>query len=298
MNWLVFQIASGRAFFVGVVLLLAAVLLRPRLRRAATWLSILGLITLGVSATALPLWSYALVVTAVAAGIVVKPSRLATTTSVVSLLALGALEAPYHFTPSLKPSPTRRIAIIGDSITAGYGGGDTTTKWPAILRDRHGLDVQDLSRIGETAGSATKNLRDNPVDASIVVVEIGGNDLLGRTTPEGFAMALDTLLTAVCKSGRQVVMFELPLPPLYERFGRIQRDLAARHGVALIPKRVLLSVIEDSAATIDTIHLTQDGHERMAAVVWSILEPVMPVDQHPVESPVIDTPEEVLGVSK
>jgi acyl-CoA thioesterase-1 len=281
MNWLVFQIASGRAFFAGLALLLAAVLLRPRLRRAATWLSILGLITLGVSATALPLWSYVLLVIAVATGLVVKPSHLATTASVASLLALGALEAPYHFTPTLKPSPTRRIAIIGDSITAGYGGGDTTTKWPAILRDRHGLDVQDLSRIGETAGSATKNLRENPMDASVVVVEIGGNDLLGRTTPEGFATALDSLLAAICKPDRQVVMFELPLPPLYERFGRLQRDLAARHGVALIPKRVLLSVIEDSAATIDTIHLTQDGHERMAAVVWSVLEPAMPPGSAP-----------------
>lgn len=76
-------------------------------------------------------------------------------------------------------------------------------------------------------------------------------------------------------------MFELPLPPLYERFGRIQRDVAARHGVALIPKRVLLSVIEDSEATIDTIHLTQDRHDRMAAVVRSMLEPVMPEASSP-----------------
>lgn len=36
------------------------------------------------------------------------------------------------------------------------------------------------------------------------------------------------LLKAVCQPGRQVAMFELPIPPLYEGFGRVQRKLASR----------------------------------------------------------------------
>ena len=70
-------------------------------------------------------------------------------------------------------------------------------------------------------------------------------------------------------------MFELPIPPLYERFGRVQRDLASRHGVALIPKRILLSVIEAADATVDSLHLTQQGQDRMTAVVWALLEPAI-----------------------
>ncbi len=52
-------------------------------------------------------------------------------------------------------------------------------------------------------------------------------------------------------------------------------DAGSRHGVALIPKRILLSVIEAADATVDSLHLTQQGHDRMAAVVWALLEPAI-----------------------
>ena len=66
-------------------------------------------------------------------------------------------------------------------------------------------------------------------------------------------------------------MFELPLPPFYNAFGIIQRRLAKKHGVTLIPKRVLMRVLSGSNATLDSIHLTQHGHEMLAASVWEIL---------------------------
>jgi len=284
MNRLVFHIASGDAFFAGVALLVVAVLLQtsnaPRRQRAATWFLSGGLIAIGFSATALPAWAYALLLVALALGRFARSfgrrSALATAAGVSALVAVGLLEAPSHVMPALRPSAARRVAIIGDSITAGYGADDATTKWPAILRDRHRVDVQDLSRMGATAASAATRLRENPVDAPVVLVEIGGNDMLGKTTPAAFETALDALLEALRRPGRQIVMFELPLPPLHERFGRIQRKLAARHGVALIPKRVLLSVIEGTDATVDSLHLTQQGHDRMAALVWAILAPAMP----------------------
>lgn len=293
MNRLVFHIASGDAFFAGIALLVVAVLLQTghahRRQRTATWLLLGGLIAIGVSATALPAWAYALLLVALALGRFTRffgeRSALATAAGVSALLALGLLEAPYHVMPVLRPSSARRVAIIGDSITAGYGADDATTKWPAILRDRHGVDVLDLSRMGATAASATARLRDNPVDAPVALVEIGGNDMLGKTTPAAFEAALDALLEALRGPDRQIVMFELPLPPLHERFGRIQRKLASRHGVVLIPKRVLLAVIEGPDATVDSLHLTQQGHDRMAAFVWAIIAPAMPAGSGPPVSP-------------
>ena len=54
-------------------------------------------------------------------------------------------------------------------------------------------------------------------------------------------------------------------------FGRIQRRLAARFRVPLIPKRVLIGVLTGHEATIDSIHLTQVGHDRMVTAVWSLV---------------------------
>jgi acyl-CoA thioesterase-1 len=43
--------------------------------------------------------------------------------------------------------------------------------------------------------------------------------------------------------------------------------------VALIPKRVLLAVLRRDGATLDSVHLSQAGHERMAEVVWDVVRP-------------------------
>ena len=284
MNWVVFQIASGRAFFAAIVLLLIAVLVcprgSPRLRRTGTWCLVLGLVALAVSATALPYWAYGLVAFSVAVSVLAKPpcrhASILAGAGIAALVAVALDEARFHVMPTLRPSPARRIAIIGDSITAGYGSADTTQKWPAILHDRHGVEVRDLSRIGETVASAAKRLSEQSVDAPVVVVEIGGNDFLGGTSVAEFEAGLELVLERVRAPDRQIVMFELPVPPLYEGFGRVQRKLAARHGVFLIPKRILLSVVEAAEATVDSLHLTQQGHERMAGSVWAILEPAMP----------------------
>ena len=283
MNWVVFQIASGRVFFVALALLVAAVGLRssvaPRLRRGATWCLLMGLISLSVSAAPLPIWAYAVILLSIAAGWGASRfganAATATATSALALLGVGLHEARYQIMPVLSAVHDRQIAVIGDSITAGHSESDLTRKWPAILRDRHGIAVEDFSKAGATAASAAKGLEQESIAAPVVIVEIGGNDFLGGGSVEDFEDGLEALLKAVCKPGRQVVMFELPIPPLYERFGRVQRNLASRHGVALIPKRILLSVIEAADATVDSLHLTQQGHDRMAAVVWALLEPAI-----------------------
>ena len=284
MNWVVFQIASGRVFFVAVALLVAAVGLRssaaPRPRRGATWCLLMGLIGLSVSAAPLPIWAYAVILLSIVVGWWANRfganAATATAISALALLGVGLHEVRYQIMPVLTAVHGRQIAVIGDSITAGHGESDLTRKWPAVLRDRHGIAVEDFSKAGATAASAAKGLEQESIAASVVIVEIGGNDFLGGGSVEDFEAGLEALLKAVCEPGRQVVMFELPIPPLFEGFGRVQRDLASRHGVALIPKRILLSVIEAADATVDSLHLTQQGQDEMAAVVWALLEPAMP----------------------
>ena len=66
-------------------------------------------------------------------------------------------------------------------------------------------------------------------------------------------------------------MFELPLPPLFNRYAIDQRELAAEYGVLLIPKRRLTCVLAASGATLDGLHLSARGHELMASTVLSVL---------------------------
>ena len=193
-------------------------------------------------------------------------------------LIMALFELPFHLTHSLAPAKTRTMTVIGDSVTAGVDGDETSETWPSLFARQHQIEVQDISHIGETAASALKRARTQSIESAVVVVEIGGNDILGSTTTADFARDLEALLAFLESPDRQVIMFELPLPPFCHEFGRIQRTAAAKHNVTLIPKRVFLSVIAGSESTLDTIHLSQSGHQFMADTVWQSTKSAFPTE--------------------
>ncbi|MEX2174730.1 MAG: GDSL-type esterase/lipase family protein [Pirellulaceae bacterium] len=288
MNPLIYTFGSGLAFFVGVAVVLISVLLfrLGASRLAASLVSILALLGLaisGLSAAPLSYWYYGV------AGLVTlawlaserrrsrdaapKPEQAHALRYAVVAIWLGgaALELPHHFAPRLAPLGNPPLYIIGDSLTAGAGMNERQT-WPDLLPP--GIQVQSFAQPGANAASAMHQAGQIPAGASLVLVEIGGNDLLGDTSAAEFERDLKALLTDIARPHRTVVMFELPLPPTYNEFGRIQRRLAARHGVRLIPKRVLMGVLAQGDTTLDSIHLSPGGHRRMAAAVWRVIEPV------------------------
>jgi len=94
---------------------------------------------------------------------------------------------------------------------------------------------------------------------SLVLIEIGGNDLLMGVSSSEYGRALDALLSKVVAPNRTVVMFELPLLPNKIAYGQIQRRLSAKYGVLLVPERYLAEVIGDANATTDGLHLSASG---------------------------------------
>lgn len=280
MNPIVYHCASGQAFFTGVTLVPLAALLslseKRIARRGMVFSLVTGLLAIAVSSTPLPLWFYGAAVLVSLFWLVTlftKRWRKAAAEAMVGIWLLGLLlEVPYHLTPGVEPVSTRRLTVIGDSVTAGLGDVQKET-WPRILAREHDIAVQDLSHVGDTVSTARRWVAETNLDAPLVLLEIGGNDVLGSTTSAEFRTNLDRLLTEVSAPGRQLVMLELPLPPFYHVFGRIQRTLAKKHGVKLVPKRVLLSILAGGDATLDSIHLSQAGQQQMADVMWGIVGP-------------------------
>ncbi len=284
MNWLVYHIASGHAFFSGVAFIIVAVLASSRstpvTKRIAALAFLIGTIAVAISSTAIPYWYYGIAVVATISWLIsgyLENWRRWTRISVTVAWAVAAgIELPYHIAPSLVPASSRSMTVIGDSVTAGMGASDKSVRWPTLLANERKLNIQDISHPGETAASALKRAQSREIVSALVLLEIGGNDLLGNTTSAQFSRDLEALLAYVCAPGRQVIMFELPLPPFQHEYGRIQRSLARKHHVALVPKRVFLSILAADDSTVDTIHLTQAGHHRMAAAVWELVKTAFP----------------------
>jgi acyl-CoA thioesterase-1 len=197
--------------------------------------------------------------------------RLVTTAALTLLtVLLPVLELPWRRPPRLTGAKASHLVVIGDSISAGIF---SDKPWPEVMQNRTGIRVKNLSKAGAETSDALAECRKLSIDDNLVLVEIGGNDLLGGVSGATFETNLEKLLAAVCIPGRTVVMFELPLLPHRIDYGRIQRRLAAQYHVQLIPKHYLTDVF--AAGTNDGLHLSPAGAKHMANMITSMFNQLL-----------------------
>lgn len=276
MNPFLILLLDGTAYFIGLGLVVVGILAQgltaenPR----GKWLGrlvLVGVALVAGGAPPTPVWlTTAWAVAALGGGLALsrpqlrRGGRIGIVAGVaVFSLALAAMELPYRQSPSLHLAPGETIYVIGDSISAGLAEGEKT--WPAYLQDLTRHPVVNLAEAGATLESARTQAASVSTSATCVILEIGGNDLLGKKPVGEFEANLERLVAQVGESGgRRLVMFELPLPPLQGDYGRAQRTVAARHGVALIPKRVFAAILGMANGTADSLHFTPAGQQAMA----------------------------------
>ena len=282
MAYVVHFFGTGIAFFVGIgsILLAMAIfafLRTERWKSCGSLLATVGLTFVALSATPLPYALYAVAAAASVAWLIAEragPARarpwLRGLVAGLCVLAVG-LEVPYWLPTQVPAMDRPTLYVIGDSVSGGISDSEADRLWPKVLGESRDVPVVNLAIGGATAATALQQAEKLPDAGGLVLLEIGGNDMLGTTTSERFESDLDALLTRVVAADRVTLMFELPLPPFRNEYGRIQRRLAAKHGVRLIPKHVFCAVLTGDGMTVDGIHLTRAGHLRMAADVWGIV---------------------------
>lgn len=282
--WIALQLASGTAFFYGstVFIAMAGWLMFRKGNALLRVACLLGMVFVSASSTPLPYFFYPLWATGLLALIGAnsfsnaKFRCLAALAVIVLSLVAAGMELPHLFAPGAVIDRHDAIFVIGDSITAGVRDHDRDPTWPTLLRNERGLHIIDLSQAGATLASALSQQRAIPqdqVDHSAVILEIGGNDLLGEVGAARFESDLDKLLMAVRPKALSIVMFELPLLPFHNSYGIAQRNLAKKYHIPLIPKRCFTNVIGASEATIDGLHLSASGQILMAELVLRVIGP-------------------------
>jgi acyl-CoA thioesterase-1 len=282
MNPVVVQIANGNAFFIGIGMTVLAFALRLWLSGrfevillTALWLIGISLVIL--SATPLPLgyyfcWFGLCIWARLAFSKQSSPKSkvLVVVSFAIVSLAVCLVELPFHLAKQIPVSKGQTIYVIGDSISAGIELKEKT--WPSALSDLSHLKVVNLARPGATLETAVNQIPGVASTNSLVILEMGGNDLLGSTDSHTFYLQLDTLLRKLKSKDSQIVMFELPLLPFWNAYGRDQRILANEYHVILIPKKILVQVFGTKGDTLDGLHLSQKGHDELAKSVSALLK--------------------------
>ncbi|MFN0135153.1 MAG: endonuclease/exonuclease/phosphatase family protein [Phycisphaerae bacterium] len=277
-------IASGVPFFVGALMCAAALSLSfaqsPRGRRLGRVVVSIGALLVAVSATpvvAIFAWAGGVALLAW----LIWPTRANHPNlkyyregigGIIAGIALLSMlgESFLVCTPRLAPSERiEQIAVIGDSLSAGIEDGITV--WPALLAADTGLRVQSRAQAGASLASALKQAEAINAATDVAMLLIGGNDLLWGRTSADFERELDALIVATKPRSRRLVIFELPTPPLGNRYVAAQRQLSKRHGVLLVPRWRLAAVLGTPGATTHGLHLSASGQRAVMDIVKWVL---------------------------
>jgi len=202
-------------------------------------------------------------------------------TRVFNARRLGALAAALALS-ALAASPVRaetiRIAVLGDSLVAGYGLPEAEGFVPrleAALEARgHDVDVLNAGVSGDTTAGGLARLEwtlgDRP-DA--MVVSLGANDMLRGIDPAVARANLDAILTRLGRDGIPVLLAGMQaqrnLGAAYvEAFDGMYPALAEAHGTLLYPFFLDGVAMERALNQPDGIHPNRRG---VAEIVERIL---------------------------
>jgi acyl-CoA thioesterase-1 len=152
----------------------------------------------------------------------------------------------FAFLASQAAAQPKRVLIFGDSLTSGFNLPEGTDFAWALRkhlyrRGRGDVQVMNTSRAGDTTAVGVDRI---PLafsrGADLVIVELGGNDMLGDEDPRTVYRNLDTIVRHSKAHGARVIvagMVSVPKrdPTYKRRFDAVYPTLAARERVALYP---------------------------------------------------------------
>jgi len=197
-------------------------------------------------------------------------------TVLVTLTALSVLCAGLAGCGPKAPnldSPGKTIVCLGDSITAGVGAAPGPA-YPDLLAARLGKEVINAGVSGDTAEQGLARVDDVLADDPwLVIVELGGNDVLQQVPPERTEAALRSILQRLLDARVVPVLVELRVPfggKYGEIYGRLAKDMKVP-----IVEDTLHDILLAPALKSDTIHPNAQGYERLATAIAHEVEPLI-----------------------
>jgi len=197
--------------------------------------------------------------------------RFATLVNSLVLVVLWGLGAAHAQTTPDTASTVVKIAMLGDSLTAGYGLAPEQAipaRLQAALRaEGRKVAVFNHGVSGDTTAGGIDRLDwmlgDKP---DIVIVELGANDALRGTDPATTEHNLDTIIARLKQTKVTIWLVGMVAPrnlgsEYVQAFDAIYRRLADKYGIPLYPF-ILDGVAQDPALNqADGLHPNSQGVE-------------------------------------
>jgi acyl-CoA thioesterase I len=177
-----------------------------------------------------------------------------------------------------------RVLALGDSLFAGYGVRPNES-YPARLEAAlraHAVNarVANAGVSGDTTAGGRERLEftlnSQPSPPDLVIISLGGNDMLRGLPPEQTRANLDAIVAELRKRKIRVLLMGMLAPPnmgqdYRSKFDPIYSDLAEKQGVSLVPFFLKSVIDKPDLIQADHIHPTAQGIEEIvAATVYAV----------------------------
>ena len=156
----------------------------------------------------------------------------------------------------------RPIVLLGDSLTADM---PPEGSYADHLQTLVSPPVINLGVPGITTSKALKILPDViAARPQVVVVELGGHDFLKNRSREETRANLERIIVEIQAAGAAVVLVETPRALIRDPYRGLERELARRHGLVLVPDTpVRRLVLQNRYSPLDVVfpnsRLSEDG---------------------------------------
>lgn len=182
------------------------------------------------------------------------------------------------------------VLALGDSLFAGYGvepGQSYPARLEAALRAR-GINAKIVNAgvSGDTTAGGLQRLdfvlNGMKRPPALVIVSLGGNDMLRGLPPAQTRQNLDELLTRLDQRKVPVLLMGMLSAPNWgadhsRAFNAIYPDLAKKHGATLVPFFLQSVIDKPQLVQADRIHPTAQGIDAMVGATVADVVKALPI---------------------
>lgn len=168
--------------------------------------------------------------------------------------------------------PNDVIVAFGDSLTYGTGASENES-YPAVLAQLIGRKVVRAGVPGEVTAQGLARLPEVLEEhrPSLVIVCLGGNDMLRKVSDPEIVKNLRAIVRALRERSVAVVLVGVPRPSLITSAPEFYAELGKEFGIPY-EGRIVTDVLYQRGLKSDPIHPNALGYRKMAEAIAELLK--------------------------
>lgn len=172
------------------------------------------------------------------------------------------------------PPKNHTVVAFGDSLVEGVGA-TAGNDFSSDLGRNLGISIINKGKSGDTTATGLLRLQsvldENP---GVVLVLLGGNDVIRRVPKEETFKNLGTIIERLEGSGAIVILLGVRGGILGDGYGEDYKNLAKRYQTLYVPN-VLEGLITNPELMHDSIHPNDKGYKIIADRIAPVLKDVL-----------------------